>query len=173
MFYPIHDKYRNMYNLCVERKEYSTEWVLYYLSDSSSNSPLCYTSFRDVNRSMDMLRRMQRLNDIALAQWLCENINIDSADKKLMPDGIDFRRYHTYDGTYDIYFSNCGGLKVIFIDGFNSPHTETRWCIEMRVKGDIVRSYADAVPVAFQRAVLKKAASIASGEFTPEVLSPI
>ena len=173
MFYPIHDIYSDMYKMCMEKKEYNTEWVLYYLSDSSSDSLTTHTEFKDVNRTMDMVRRMQRLHDTDLAQWLCKHINKDRGDSRLMPSGINFKRYSTYDGTYDIYFGECSGLHIIFVDGFNSSHTETKWCIEMKVKNCIVRAYADAVPVAFQRAVLKKAAQIASGEFTPEVLSPI
>ena len=173
MFYPINDHYRDMYEMCMDRKEYNTEWVLYYLSDSSSKSPTTYTSYKDVCRTMDMVRRMQRLDDVVLAHWLCKNINIDAHDLKLMPSGINFRRYHTYDGTYDIYFGRCSGQNIKFVDGINSYHTETRWYIETRVGGNIVQAYTDAVPIAFQRAVLKKAAMIASGEFTPEVLSPI
>ena len=173
MSYPIHDIYRDMYEMCMSKKEYSTAWVLYYLADDESRSPMVHTSFKDVNRTMNMVRRMQQLHDIDLAQWLCENINRDYGDSKLMPDGINFKRYRTYDGTYDIYSGRCSDQNIIFVDGFNSPHTESKWCIEMNVGNSIVRAYADAVPVVFQRAVLKKAAQIASGEFTPEVLSPI
>lgn len=173
MFYPIHDHYADMYKMCMEKKNYSTAWVLYYLADDESDSPMVHTSYKDVNRTMDMIRRMQRLHDIDLAQWLCENINRDRGDSKLMPSGINFKRYRTYDGTYDIYSGHYSGQNIIFVDGGNSPHTETRWSIETRVGSYIVRAYADAIPVAFQRAVLKKAAQIASGEFTPEVLSPV
>lgn len=173
MFYPIHDNYREMYDICIERKDYSTAWVLYYLADDESDSPTTHTEFKDVNRAMEMIRQMQKMHDTNLAQWLCENINRDRGDSKLMPDGINFKRYRTYDGTFDIYYGNCGGLNIVFVDGVNSPHTKTKWTIETKVKGYVVRAYADAIPVAFQRAVLKKAAQIASGEFTPKVLSPV
>lgn len=173
MFYPIHDNYKDMYDMCIERKDYSTAWVLYYLADEEFDSPTSHADFKDVNRTMEMIRQMQTLKDIDLAQWLCKNINKDRGDLILMPDGINFKRYQTYDGTFDIYFGECSGLNIIFVDGFNSPHTKTKWSIETKVKGYVVRAHTDAAPVAFQRAVLKKAAQIASGEFTPEVLSPI